>query len=147
MSATTSTKLAHVLPDQAIPLMEGNIGDALRRTAERFADRPALAWAGESGIERMAYAELLSEAEKVAAWLLERASPGDRVGIWSRNSVEWVLLEYSCALSGMVVASWNPAWTDYECEHARDLTEPALLFVGHDTRGTALHERAASLAG
>jgi fatty-acyl-CoA synthase len=140
-------KSAHVLPDRTIPLMEGNIGDALRRTSERFAGRPALAWAGERGIEHMDYAELLAQSEKVAAWLTERASPGDRIGIWSRNCLEWVLLEYGCALSGMVVASWNPAWTDYECEHARDLTEPALLFVGHDTRGLPLHERAAGLAG
>lgn len=147
MTGMNSARPAHVLPDRAIPLMEGNIGDALRRAAQRFAERPALAWAGEQGIERMAYGQLLCEVEKVAAWLLERASPGDRIGIWSRNCVEWVLLEYGCALTGMVVASWNPGWTNYECEHARDLTEPALLFVGHDTRGAPLHERAASLAG
>jgi len=147
MTGTTSPKPAHVLPDTSVPLMEGNIGDALRRTAGSFGERPALAWAGEGGIERMAYAELLAEAEKVAAWLLERASPGDRIGIWSRNCLEWVLLEYGCALAGMVVASWNPGWTDYECEHARDLTEPGLLFVGHDTRGVALAERAVKLVG
>jgi len=140
-------KPAHVLPDTSIPLMEGNVGDALRRAAERFPERPALAWAGESGIERMTYAELLRESERVAAWLLERASPGDRIGVWSRNCLEWILLEYGCALAGMVVASWNPGWTDYECEHARDLTEPALLLAGCDTRGVPLLERAANLAG
>lgn len=147
MTVTSLTGPAHFPPEQTIPLMEGNIGDALRRTAKRFPDRPALAWAAEEGVQRMSYAELLERSEKVAAWLLERAAPGDRIGIWSRNCVDWVLLEYGCILSGMVVASWNPGWTDFECEHARDLTEPALLFVGCDTRGVSLHERAASLAG
>jgi len=138
---------AHVLPDKSIPLIEGNIGDALRRAAERFGERPALAWAGADGIEHMSYADLLAESERVAAWLLDHATSGDRIGIWSRNCLEWVLLEYGCALAGMVVASWNPGWTDYECAHARDLTEPALLFVGRDTRGAVLDARATSLAG
>jgi fatty-acyl-CoA synthase len=142
-----NAKLAHIPADRSISLPEGNVGDALRRAAKRFPDRPALAWAGEGGIERMSYDELLARAEKVAAWLLRHAEPGDRIGIWSRNCLEWVLLEYGCALAGMVVASWNPGWTDYECEHACDLTEPALLFVGRDTRGTPLDERAHKLVG
>jgi fatty-acyl-CoA synthase len=80
-------------------------------------------------------------------WLLQRATPGDCISIWSRNSVDWVVLEYACALAGMVVASWNPAWTDFECEHARDLTEPTLLFAGLDIRGVPLLERAERLMG
>jgi fatty-acyl-CoA synthase len=83
----------------------------------------------------------------MAFWLLERAQPGDRIAPWSRNSVEWTLLEFACALAGMVVAAWNPGWSDFECEHARDLTEPALVLAGHDTRGAALIDRARKIAG
>ncbi|MCB2060381.1 MAG: class I adenylate-forming enzyme family protein [Novosphingobium sp.] len=138
---------AHVLPDSSIDLLDGTVGDTLRQTAQRFADRPALMWSGERGIETMSYRELLDETERVAAWLLDRAAPGDRIGIWSRNSVDWVLLEYGCALAGMVVASWNPAWTDHECRHALELTEPALLFADRDTRGVPLLDRAVAIAG
>jgi len=138
---------AHELPDTSIPLMAGTVGDALRRSANRFPERRALAWAEDTAIKSLSYRELLDEAERVAAWLLERAAPGDRIGIWSRNSVEWVLLEYGCALSGMVVASWNPGWTDHECRHAMELTSPSLLLVGSDIRGVSLIERAEAIVG
>lgn len=137
--------LAHWPADVSAPLVEGTVGDALRRAATRFPDRKALAWASDEGLEALTWAELLAEAETVAAWLLQRAAPGDRVAIWSRNSLEWVLAEYGCALAGLVVAGWNPAWTDFECAHARDLTTPALLLAGHDTRGVPLVERALAL--
>ena len=146
MTATAS-ELAHLRADTSIDLLAGSIGDALRRIAARFPDRRALAWPDGDGLGAMTYAQLLAEAERVAAWLLARAVPGDRVAVWSRNSVEWILVEYGCALAGMAVASWNPAWTDFECEHARDLTAPALVLAGHDTRGAPLLARAGASMG
>ena len=47
--------------------------------------------------------------------------------------------------AGMVLASWNPAWTDFECEHARELTMPALMLAGCDTRGEPLMDRASAI--
>lgn len=138
---------AYFPPDRSVSLIEGPVGDALRRTVARFPDRRALVWPEGDGIAGMTYAELLAEAERVAWWLLERGEPGDRVAIWSRNSLEWVLAEYGCALAGMVIASWNPGWTDRECEHARDLTTPVIALVGQDTRGVPLLERARAFAG
>lgn len=139
--------LAHCLPDRSVALVDGTLGDALRRTAARFPDRPALAWADGEKLASMTHAQLLAHAGQVAFWLLDHAQPGARIGIWSRNSVEWVLLELGIALAGMVVASWNPGWTDFECRHADDLSEPSLVFVGEDTRGHPLAERARAIAG
>lgn len=144
---TEQPPLAHRLPDTSIDLLVGTVGDALRRTAGLFPQRRALAWPEGDDIGTMTYAELLAAAEQTAAWLLARAAPGSRIAIWSRNSVEWILVEYGCALAGMAVASWNPAWTDFECRHARDLTNPALLLAGYDTRGTSLLDRAAAIMG
>lgn len=141
------TALAHHLPDHGVPLVEGSVGATLRRMAVRFPDRRALAWAAGDGVDTLSYPELLAEAERVAFWLLERGVPGDRVAIWSRNSLEWILAEYGCALAGMVVASWNPGWTDYECDHALALTTPSVVLVGQDTRGAPLIERAVAVAG
>jgi len=139
--------LAHLPANETVPLMEGTVGDALRRTASRFPDRRALVWEGKDGLDSMSFRELLEEAERVAAWLLQHATPRDRIGIWSRNSVEWVLLEYGCALSGMVVASWNPGWTNHECNHAMELTSPSIVFADRDTRGASLLDRATKIAG
>jgi fatty-acyl-CoA synthase len=144
---TEKLPLAHRLPDTSVDLLVGTVGDALRNTAALFPKRRALVWPDGAGdaIGVMTYAELLAEAEQTAAWLLARAAPGSCIAIWSRNSVEWILVEYGCALAGMTVASWNPAWTDFECRHARDLTNPALLLAGYDTRGASLLQRAAAI--
>ncbi|MBU6267437.1 MAG: acyl--CoA ligase [Sphingomonadales bacterium] len=130
-----------------VPLREDTLGDALRASAVRFPARAALAWAEGDGLARLNYAEMLGEAERIARWLLARARPGDRIAPWGRNSVEWALLEFGCALAGMVVAAWNPGWSDFECAHALALTEPALVLAGHDTRGEPLLDRAVALAG
>ncbi len=140
-----ATGLAHIAADTGFPLLDMTIGDCLREKAVRFGTRDALIWRHDGELRRLTYAQLLDRAELVASWLLERAKPGDRIGIWSRNSAEWVLVEYACALAGMVVAGWNAAWSERECEHARDLTEPALLLSGYDTRGVSLMERAEAL--
>lgn len=133
--------------DTSLPLIEATVGDTLRATAAQFPDRAALAWEQGEGIATLTYAQLLAEAEQVAGWLLRHGVPGDRVAIWSRNCVEWVIAEYGCALAGLVIASWNPAWTYAECSHARDLTTPVLVLAGYDTRGTSLIGQAGKLAG
>ncbi len=46
-----------------------------------------------------------------------------------------------------MIAGWNPAWTDIECEHAFSLTKPVLLLAGYDTRGVSLLDRARRLGG
>jgi fatty-acyl-CoA synthase len=140
-----ATGLAHIAADTSFPLLDMTIGQCLRDKAERFGERPALIWREGDSLRRFTYAQMLDQAELIAYWLLERAAPGDRIAVWSRNSAEWVLTEYACALAGMVVASWNPAWSERECEHARDLTEPAVLLAGFDTRGVSLKERGDAL--
>ncbi len=138
---------SHWPAQESIDLLDQTLGDALRQAAARFPERPALAWATEGGTASMTYRETLAASENIAYWLLAQASPGDRISVWSRNSLEWALLEFGCALAGMVIAAWNPGWRDPECEHARDLAEPALLLAGRDTRGESLLGRAHTLAG
>src|SRR6187200_1735225 len=95
---------AHRPAEASVPLLDGTLGEVLRRSAARFPERHAVAWAQGEGLATLTYAQFLAEAERVAFWLLERADPGDRIAPWSRNSVEWALLEFGCALAGMVVA-------------------------------------------
>jgi fatty-acyl-CoA synthase len=129
----------------AIPLLECSIGDRLRETVARFPGRPAVLWTEEGEIRHLSYAGLLQQSTRIAYWIFTRTAPGDRIAIWSRNSLEWILLEYGCALAGTVVSAWNAAWTDPECLRARDLTDPRLIFASSE-RGKNLLERAKGFA-
>lgn len=139
-----SQGLAHWLPDSDSPLVQGSIADHLRRNAGERPQQAAIFWLTDSGdIARLSFAELLAAAERYAHWLLERAKPGDRIAIWSTNSIEFAVLLYASSLAGTIVAAFNTGWSDAEARHAHDLVEPCLLLVGRDTRGQDLAERAA----
>jgi fatty-acyl-CoA synthase len=139
--------MAHWPAQTSVALLERSIGELLRRQARRQGEKTAVLWPSDAGLQRMSYAELLGRAERLAAWLLEHAQPGDRIAVWSRNSVPFVVIEYACALAGCVLTTFNPAWTDFEAEHALSLTNPRVVFVGPDVRGHSLRERADALAG
>ena len=64
---------------------------------------------GEVG-RRWTYAALLAESERLALALAPRFRRGERVVVWSPNSPEWVLMEYACALAGLVLVTANPAY-------------------------------------
>lgn len=138
---------AHWPPQPSIPLLTESIGELLRRRGREAGDRPALYWPAGDDLVKMTYAELLDRAERLGAWLMEHAKPGDRIAVWARNSLPYVFIEYASALAGCILAPFNPAWTDFEVEHAINLTEPAVIFVGPDVRGVALHDRAKALGG
>jgi fatty-acyl-CoA synthase len=142
----TLEPLAHATSEDEIPLLGCTIGELLRRRAREDPDRDAMRWPTDGGVAGLPYAELLARAERLAGALLELAQPGDCIGVWSHNCIEWVELEYACALSGVVIAGWNAAWTDAEVEHAIALTRPRAVFAARETRGFPLLERVTRLA-
>src|SRR5690242_17375190 len=88
----------------AADVWEKTIGQALYETARNHPSDLALVSRHQE--RRFTWNELIREAERVAAGLLALGIlPGDRVGIWSTNCCEWVLLQYACALSGIVLVN------------------------------------------
>ena len=99
------------------PLLEITIGDAFRGTAERFPEQLALV-VRHQGI-RWTWAEYAREVDRLAAGLLTLGIvPGDRVGIWSPNRVEWCLTQFATARIGAIMVCVNPAYRLYELEYA-----------------------------
>jgi fatty-acyl-CoA synthase len=143
---TAASGLAHWPADTRLSLPTATIGDLLRSNARRFAEHPALYQRVGTELVPMSYAALLARVENVARWLAARTQVGDRIGVWSRNCVEFVLVQHACALAGLIIAPFNTGWTDAEVEHALSLTSPALAFAGDDNRGHDLHARLAALA-
>src|SRR5690349_21946968 len=95
------------------PLLGETIGDNLDRMAARFPDREALRIPYQD--VRLTYAELVEEVNLVARALIAGGiRRGDRVGIWSPNCAEWVLLQYATAKAGVVLVNINPAYRSHE---------------------------------
>ncbi|RLT93102.1 AMP-binding protein [Ketobacter sp.] len=99
------------------PLLEETIGQCLSRIARQFPEREALV-VRHQGI-RWTYAEYLREINGLASGLLNLGvKPGDRVGIWSPNRVEWCLTQFATAKIGAIMVCINPAYRLYELEYA-----------------------------
>ncbi len=76
----------------------------LDAAAERFGATLAI----EDGPSRFSFAELLAEARSFGAALVAvGVEPGDRVAIWTSNSVEWVVAMLGSSLVGGVLVPVN----------------------------------------
>jgi HIP---CoA ligase len=72
--------------------------------AERFGDRPAI----DDGTTKLTYRELFERARRFGAALAAAGvQPGDRVGIWAPNGVEWVVALLGLLQAGAVLVPVN----------------------------------------
>ncbi|HVP66508.1 MAG TPA: AMP-binding protein [Anaeromyxobacteraceae bacterium] len=115
------------------PLLGDTIGDNLRRTVERFGDREALVVPHQG--YRATYRQLWDQASVVARALVARGvKKGDRVGIWSPNRYEWVVLQYAAARVGAILVNVNPAYRAHELEHVLKQSGVSLLVIAKGFR-------------
>ena len=121
---------------------EITVGGLLRETAARRPSAEALVEVRQSGeIERRwIYAALLAESERLALALASRFRPGERVVVWSPNSPEWVLMEYACALAGLVLVTANPAYQVRELRYVLEQSGAVALFLVDEYRGNPMAE-------
>jgi fatty-acyl-CoA synthase len=100
-----------------VPLLGETIGANLERTVARFGDRDAVV-SCHQGV-RMSYAEFDAAVDRVASGLLAAGlQKGDRVGIWSPNCAEWVIVQFATAKAGVILVNINPAYRTHEVEYA-----------------------------
>ncbi len=90
-------------------LIEHTIGEALALAAARWGEQEALV-SVEQGIG-WTFADLLDRADRLAAGLLALGlEPGERIGIWAPNCVEWTLTQFAAARAGLILVTINPAY-------------------------------------
>ncbi len=100
-----------------IPLLYDTLGGALDKAAERWPDREAVLVRDQGA--RLTFAALRHEADRLAAGLIALGlKPGDRVGLWSPNRIEWVLTQYATAKAGLILVNINPGYRAAELEYA-----------------------------
>jgi fatty-acyl-CoA synthase len=110
------------------PLLGRTIGAQLEDVCARHADREAVVSIPQ-GV-RVTYGELLARSGDVARGLIALGvGKGDRVGIWSTDNLEWVLLQLATAQVGAVLVNVNPAYRATELEHALRLARVQVLVL------------------
>ncbi len=109
--------LAHDAGPKDVPLIHQTIGDNLTQTVVSYPDNEALVVPYQD--VRLTYTEFAAEVDKVARGLLALGlRTGDRIGIWSPNNAEWVLIQYATARIGAILVNINPAYRTSELEYA-----------------------------
>ncbi len=136
----TSVLPSYVHGASETPLIGETIGQAFRKTVERYGDNEALV-SRHQGL-RYTYAQLAELVDRAARGLLALGiEKGDRVGIWSPNNAEWVVTQFATARMGAILVNINPAYRQHELEYALQQSGVKLLitapgFRTHDYRAT-----------
>ena len=111
-----------------MPLIEMTIGDFFDQTAERYPDKDALISAHQN--IRLTYRELQAQVNQLASSMIRMGlQKGDRVGIWSHNNVEWVLMQLATAKVGIILVNINPAYRTFELEYAINKVDCQVLVL------------------
>lgn len=103
----------------ATPLRGETIGELLDHAVALHADAEALVSRQQQ--VRHTYRSLNAAVDEVAGGLLSlEIERGERVGIWSPNSVEWVLVQFATARIGAILVNINPSYRTAELTYALD---------------------------
>ena len=110
------------------PLIGETIGPFLARIAREYGANDALVVPHQD--VRWTYSEFDARVSRLAAGLLALGlQPGDRIGIWSQNCAEWVLVQFATARAGLVMVNINPAYRRSELEYVLDKVGCAALVL------------------
>ena len=110
------------------PLLGATIPEHFNEIVDRYANRDAIVSLHQG--RRLSYGELRIEVDAVARALLAAGfGPGDRVGIWSTDNVEWLLLQMATARVGAILVNINPAYRPRELAYALKRSKVQGLFL------------------
>nr|XP_034174476.1 medium-chain acyl-CoA ligase ACSF2, mitochondrial isoform X1 [Osmia lignaria] len=101
--------LARIARGGDLPLREETIGKLLGTAAERWPDQECVVSVHQN--IRLTFSECLRRADRLAAGLIKLGMrPGDRIGIWGPNDVEWLLGFLCAARAGLILVALNPTY-------------------------------------
>lgn len=108
-------------------LLGDTINGHLRRIVQAHPDNDALVSLHQG--YRATYAQFYEQTARVAKGLIALGlNPGDRIGIWSPNCYEWVLLQYATARVGIIMVNINPAYRTHELIYVLNQAGISVMF-------------------
>ncbi|MEN8189550.1 MAG: AMP-binding protein [Thermodesulfobacteriota bacterium] len=91
------------------PLLTTSIPAHFQEIVNHYPDHEAVVAIPQQ--KRLSYEQLNLEIGRVARGLVGAGfGLGDRVGIWSTNNLEWILVQMGCARIGAVLVNINPSY-------------------------------------
>ncbi len=110
------------------PLLGTTIPEHFAVIVQRFPDREAIVSVHQN--RRLSYSELAQQVDRVARSLVALGfSKGDRIGVWSTNNIEWLLLQLATARIGIILVNINPAYKPRELSYALQRSEVQCVFT------------------
>ena len=110
------------------PLLGHTIPDHFNGVANRFGQQEAIVSVPQN--RRLNYTQLAAAVDTLALGLLGLGfRPGDRIGIWSTNNIEWILLQMATARMGIILVNINPAYRGQELAYAIERAEIHGIFA------------------
>ncbi len=127
--------LSYASGPSSLPLLGETIGENLRRTVLHHGDSEALVVPHQD--YRATYRQLWEQVSLAARGLIARGvGRGHRVGIWSPNRFEWVVIQYATASIGAILVNINPAYRTSELEYALRQSGVSFLMLARAFRQT-----------
>ena len=110
------------------PLLGSTIAEHFADIVARFPEQEAVVSLPQQ--KRLTYRALSDEIEQLAKGLLAIGFvKGDRIGVWSTNNIEWLLLQMATARIGAVLVNINPAYHLHELAYALKISEIQGIFT------------------
>jgi len=110
------------------PISEKTIGQTFAEAVAAYPNREALVVPHQN--VRLTYREFYDLTERTARGLCGLGlHPGDRAGVWATNCLEWVLLQFACAMAGVVLVNVNPAYRSVDLGYVLRKSRMRALFL------------------
>ncbi len=117
------------------PLLGATIPEHFLQVVARFPEREAVVSLPQG--RRLSYSGLSSAIDQLARGLVAIGyGTGDRIGVWSTDNLEWLLLQMATARIGAVLVNINPAYRGRELAYALERSEVQGLFTIPRFRGS-----------
>jgi len=109
-------------------LLGSTIPEHFLGIVERFPNREAIVSLPQQ--RRLTYLEFCAAIDGLAAGLMSLGfKRGSRIGVWSTNNVEWLLIQMASARIGVILVNINPAYRKNELSYALRQSEVQGLLV------------------